>query len=170
MPVLGTLCVALAIGASALLFIGLPGVSKAQAEARWPSASAEILDVQAAEYRYRSEGTRPGERMGTRIIVRYRYEIDGREYTSTRYSTDERYDDWGEGFEQEAAARVAELQAADRLTVYVDPSDPTLAVIRGAELAPAMVVTALGIAAAIASISIAAIAILRRRDPIVPEL
>lgn len=133
-----------AIAGLALGGVGLVGVLDAREEASWPAVQAEIVGVERGTYTYRSEGSRPGTRTGTRIVVTYRYQAGGRTHTSTRYSTDEAHDDFPEGSEAEAAARFAALQRASHVTVHVSPDDPSRAVLAGAELAPAIVVSVLG--------------------------
>jgi hypothetical protein len=132
------------LAACALLFFGLRGLLMAAEQAEWDSVQARILSVESARYRYHVDGPHPGDRLGTRITVKYRYTVGGRSYTSSRYRLTEPHDDWAEGREDEAAARLAELKSASTLTVHVPPGDPTGAVIDTEEVAPAVVVTALG--------------------------
>lgn len=136
--------VVLALGGVALAGVGLAGVHQARDEASWPAVEAEVVRVEQGRYQYQSEGARPGTRTGTRIVVIYRYTVDGRPYTSSRYSTDEAHDDFGQGQEAEAAQRFAELERATRISAYVPPDDPARAVLTPAELAPALVASVLG--------------------------
>ena len=135
---------AVALAASAALLFGGWHLLQARKVASWRRVRAEILHVEGAPYRYHSDGPRPGDRVGTRIVVTYRYEIDGESYTSTRYSLAEAADDWEQGREAEAAEQLRDYQRETHITAYVRPDDPTQAVIAPPESAPAIALTCVG--------------------------
>jgi hypothetical protein len=143
-PIVIAILLALAVGGAVLMAVGIVGISAASGESGFVAVKAEIVDVDSGPHKYHSDGPRPGDRVGTRITVTYRYEVDGESFTSTRYSSDEAHDDFAQGSEKDAAERLAKLRKRNTLTVYVDPSDASQAVIARAETAPAIVATVFG--------------------------
>lgn len=157
----GLVLLAVALGATAALLFGGWHLLQARKVASWHRVRAEILHVESAPYRYHSDGPRPGDRVGTRISLTYRYEIDGESYTSTRYSLAEASDDWEQGREAEAAERLRERQRETHITAYVRPDDPTQAVIAPPEIAPAIALTCVG---GVGLLAFAGLALSRRRQ------
>ena len=128
---------------SGALFVGgLISALRAAREASWRQVTADIEHVAASDYAYQTSNGR--SRTGTRISVTYRYTVGGETYFSSRFRTDEPYDDYTEAGGDAAEARLAALAEQKQLTAYVSPDDPAQAVLEREELVPAVVVTTIG--------------------------
>ena len=93
----------------------------------WQEVSAVVTEAKLEESASRRPGTSPGPKTTDvyqpRIV--YRYEFEGKEYTSDRWHL---LEDWGE----DRAAReavVARYPVGQETTAYVNPDDPAEAVL-----------------------------------------
>ncbi len=127
---------------SGALFVGgLVSAIDAFEEASWSEVRADVVNVAISESPYQTSNGM--SRVGTRIEVTYRFVVDGRAYTSSRYATDEPYDEYSEG-STAAAERIDYLTKHKQVTAFVPLQDPSRAVLEREELVPAVIVTAAG--------------------------
>jgi hypothetical protein len=116
---------------------GLPGLFRAVGALGWRRAEGQILGAGTLGYTGRAGGGHGRTRM-VRGAVSYRYRYEGREYLGDRLS-------FGTAIGLNPAlaslAGASRYEAGQAVTVFVDPKDPSRAVLRRS--APSSVVFAL---------------------------
>jgi hypothetical protein len=119
------------------LLRGLPGLVRAVGARGWRRAEGQILGAGTLGYTGRAGGGHGRTRM-VRGAVSYRYQYEGREYLGDRLS-------FGPAIGLNPAlallAGASEYEAGQAVPVFVDPQDPSRAVLRRS--APSSVVFAL---------------------------
>jgi hypothetical protein len=150
----------------AALIAGLVGILDVMADSDWVEVQARVVDVKGEPYRYTAEG--PGGRSnsgtGLRLKVTYAYDVAGQTHESARYSRDEPWDEYMKSSLDEGKHRLKSLQASGTVTAWYDPEQPSSAVLRRAERAPAIVVTAVGVMGLIAALALLVLRAMKRRQ------
>ena len=119
------------------LFRGLPGLFRALAALGWRRADGRILDAGTLGYTGAAGGGHGRTRM-VRGAVSYRYAYEGREYVGSRLSFGTPV---GLNPALASLAGASRYQPGQPVTVFVDPKDPSRAVLRRS--APSSLVFAL---------------------------
>ena len=108
------------------LFRGLPGLFQALAALGWRRADGQILDAGTLGYTGAAGGGHGRTRM-VRGAVGYRYAYEGREYLGNRLSFGSPI---GLNPALASLAGASRYQPGQAVTVFVDPKDPSRAVLR----------------------------------------
>jgi hypothetical protein len=119
------------------LFRGLPGLFRAVAALGWARAEGQILGAGTLGYTGRAGGGHGRTRM-VRGAVSYRYAYEGREYVGDRLSFGTPI---GLNPALASLAGASRYEAGQTVTVFVDPKEPSRAVLRRS--APSSLVFAL---------------------------
>lgn len=100
-------------------------VREAYATQGWTESEAEILSSTVdAESRTRSGGRSEVDWV---VELEYRYTVEGQDYTSERFMV---ASDLGADTQTEAERLARAYRAGDRVPVWIDPEDPTAAVLQ----------------------------------------
>jgi hypothetical protein len=136
-PLIGGLVVS-ALGVAGL-GAAIWGIVQIQNDADGVEIRAEVLEAKAVPFKFTGQRAGGGtyEADGTRVQVRYAFEVDGKRYESSRYSLDDEFDDYkGSSDQAEAQQRIASLRSG-KVTAWYDPQDPARVVLaRANRVAP----------------------------------
>lgn len=147
-----------------LSVVGALGLGWASDDAKWRETSAEVLSVASEPRPYQCEGARPRACLGTQISVSYAWTVDGTRYRGNRYSQDEVVGLWGEDSNDEASAFEARLRAEKRVPAFVNPDDPSEAILFRREAAPALVASGMGSFLLTVGLTLLVVYLVRRRS------
>jgi hypothetical protein len=128
------------IGAAVALWASLPALIAAPQLANWPSVSAR-LEAVGDSSESSGKGTAP-----FRVTARYQYAKDGRTYRSERVALDDHLPA-SLAYQRERYRTLADALARNApVTAYVNPADPTEAVLTRGLGAPIYFVALVGLA------------------------
>jgi hypothetical protein len=130
-----------------LLVRGLPGVVELVRARAWRRVPGTVLGSGVAGYQTQATGGHMGANV-RRAVLAYRYEFDGRTYTGHRAAFGSPLG-FGMGLAAIASAQAARYEFGEEVDVWVDPADPSKAVLRRSATS-SMLIAALGVALAIA--------------------
>jgi hypothetical protein len=132
-----------------LLIRGLPGVVELLRARAWRRAPGTVLGSGVAGYQTQATGGHMGAHV-QRAVFAYSYEFDGRTYTGHRAAFGTPLG-FGMGLGAIASRQAARYEPGEEVDVWVDPADPSRAVLRRS--APSSVlIAALGVALGIAGV------------------
>ena len=98
---------------------------RAQASEQWPQVTGQVIHVDSKERKLK------GRRVIFVPVIRYTYTTDGRMFAGDRVA-------WGDNWSQERAEAVFnDYRSGQRVSVHVNPINPSDAVLEARELAPA---------------------------------
>jgi Protein of unknown function (DUF3592) len=132
-----------------LLFRGLPGVVELLGARSWRRVSGTMLGSGVAGYQTQATRGRMGANV-QRAVFAYRYEFDGRTYTGHRAAFGTPLG-FGMGLGAIASAQAARFEPGEEVDVWVDPTEPSKAVLRRSATS-SIVIAALGVAVGIAGV------------------
>jgi Protein of unknown function (DUF3592) len=130
-----------------LIVRGLPGVVELLRARTWQRVPGTVLGSGVAGYQTQATGGHMGANV-QRAVLAYRYEFGGRTYTGHRTTFGTALG-FGMGLGAIASAQAARYGPGEEVDVWVDPADPSKAVLRRSATS-SLVIAALGVALAIA--------------------
>lgn len=132
-----------------LLIRGLPGVLALLRARAWHKVPGTVLGSGVTGYRTQATGGHMGANV-QRAVLAYRYEVDGTTYAGHRAAFGTPLG-FGMGLGAIASAHAGRYAPGDEVDVWIDPADPSRAVLRRSAHT-SVLITALGVAAAIAGV------------------
>lgn len=105
-----------------IIYSAMPGVDEASRSADWPSTQGTVV-VSEVVGTYGDTVRRKGN--AWKAHVEYRYEVDGKRYTSSRIS----FSDYGSSIKSSHEERAGRYPAGREIQVFYDPKDPGKAVL-----------------------------------------
>lgn len=110
------------VGAIVGIWYGPSLVIKTAAASDWDQVGAKIESVEVVR---ESSGSGTSHEVDYQLHLRYRYEVAGQEYVGTRYQIAR---DLEASTESAAEELAAELRASPEIQIFVDPNDPSAAI------------------------------------------
>ena len=127
------------------MLLGVWFLKTGYTSADWPRVTGEVVGVHVREWKSVAEAVdQPAPKPYYYPEIEYRYEVDGKVYTSTRYKlsdTARKHDD-----ENTARLAASKYRVGDPIEVAYDPAAPEQAVLRTGASAGAWVPLLLGLA------------------------
>lgn len=105
-----------------IIYSAMPGVDEASRSGSWPSTEGKVV-VSEVVGTYGNTTRRTGS--AWKAHVEYRYEVDGKQYTSSRIS----FSDYGSSIKSSHEERAGRYPAGKEVRVFYDPKDPRKAVL-----------------------------------------